>query len=155
MRCYAVRNRELGRVLCALVCGFGLAGCGGGEVKPPPLFPVTGTVTYQGKAVPGATVVFLPTAKQKAKDPPLFRPFGVADDEGNYSLMWSEDHEGAPAGQYKVAISAVAPATDDEEGDSQTKPANAVPDKYGNPATSGFSATVEDGGENVFNFELK
>jgi len=154
MRCFAVRNRALGLAFCAVIGGVGLAGCGGDELKPPPLFPVSGTVTYQGKPVPGATVVFIPEGKVKAKDPARLRPFGTADEQGNYSIAWSEEHEGAATGKYKVGISAVE-AVNDEEGDSQTKPANAIPDKYGNPSTSGLTATVTEDGENVFNFDLK
>lgn len=152
MVCFALRDRVPGLALCALICGIGLSGCGS-DLKPPPLFPVTGTVTYQGKAVAGATVVFVPEAKTKKNEPPLMRPSGVADDQGNYSLMWIEKLDGAPAGKYKVAITAVEPFSEEE--DSETTRPNAIPEKYGNPATSGFTATVEEDGENVFNFELK
>jgi hypothetical protein len=151
---FADGNRAIGLVFWTLLGGVSLAGCGDGELKPPPLYPVTGTVTYQGKPVPGATVVFIPEGKFKAKDPARLRPFGTADEQGNYSIAWSEDHEGAAAGKYKVGISAVE-AVDHGEGDSQKKPVNAIPDNYGNPAKSGLTATVTEDGENVFNFDLK
>jgi hypothetical protein len=154
MRCFAIRNRALPLAVCALIGGVWLAGCGDAELTPPPLFPVTGTVTYQGKPVPGATVVFAPEAtKRKAKEPPLLRPSAVADDEGNYTLVWSEKHEGAPAAKYKVAITAVEPFGEDDDSE-RTRP-NAIPDKYGNATTSGLTATVTEDGENVFNFDLK
>jgi hypothetical protein len=126
-------------------------GCGGGD-EVPPLFPVTGTVTYNGSPVPGATVVFVPEAKQKSKGVVPVRPAGVADDEGNFVLMLTEKHAGAPEGKYKVAITAVEQFGDED--DSEARRPNAIPDKFGNPATSGLTAVVEDG-DNVVNFDLK
>ncbi len=102
--------------------------------------------------MPGATVVFVPEAKQKSKGVVPVRPAAVADDEGNFVLMLAEKHEGAPEGKYKVAITAVEQFGEDD--DSETRRPNAIPDKYGNPATSGLTAVVEDG-DNVVNFDLK
>jgi hypothetical protein len=153
MRCSVVRHRVLGLGLWTLL--YALGGCGSGE-KIPELFPVTGKVTYQGKAVPRATVVFVPEvqAKRNPKEaaPAVGRIAGETDDDGNYVLAWNEKADGAPEGKYKVVITAVEPFG--PEDDDEKKRANLIPDKYGSPATSGLSAVVKDD-DNVSNFNLE
>lgn len=154
-----VGERRFGAGLPSVIClCVLLSGCSKDEVKVPPLHPVTGRVTYQGKPVPGATVTFIADAKpaeakSKSKDEPLWpaRCVGEADDDGNYALAWDDFHIGAPEGTYKVAITATAPF---QEGDDTDAPRpNAIPDRFGNPKTSGLTAKVESG-ENVVDFEL-
>lgn len=154
--------RALDRLFAARVSSFificaVLSACSTDVVKVPPLHPVTGTVTYKGKPVPGATVTFIADAKPAAnasdKSAPQWpaRCVGEADESGNYALQWDELHQGAPEGSYKVMIVAVAPF---EEGDDTDEPReNALPDRFGNPKTSGLTAEVEEG-ENVINFDL-
>jgi hypothetical protein len=154
-----VRERLFGAVLPFVIClCVMLPGCSGDGVKPPPLHPVSGRVTYQGKPVSGATVTFIADTKPaavapKSKSEPGWpaRCSGEADDDGNYTLAWDDLHQGAPEGTYKVAITATAPF---EEGDDtdEARP-NAIPDRFGNPKTSGLTAKVESG-ENVINFDL-
>ena len=155
MYCRMICSRVLGLGLCALICAL-VSGCGGEKV--PPLFSVTGKVTYNGKAVPGATVMFFPDVvvgpKSKKDDgppPPMNRPSGKTDDEGNYELFWNDDHVGVPAGKYKIGISAVDFEPGDDE--DEVRP-NKVPAKYGNPDKSGFKHEVKADGDNVFNFDL-
>lgn len=158
---FVVRARSLVWGLCSLVCILGL-GCGKAE-KVPELFPVTGKVTYNGKAVPGAQVFFIsdamPAAKKKGKDAadqPMEKPIiGICGDDGTYELFWGENHAGAPKGKYKVAISAVEPLAEGEDTESEVPRPNKVPLKYGKPATSGFTAQVKEDEDNEFNFELK
>jgi hypothetical protein len=155
MNCVAVRKRVLGWGLCALLCASGL-GCGGEKI--PPLFSVTGKITYNGKPVPGATIMFFPEAKPASKakkgednQPMPRRLKGSTDDDGNYELAFGEDHVGAPAGKYKVGISAIEFEPGDDEDEARP---NKVPNNYGNPETSGFTAVVKEDGDNVFNFTL-
>lgn len=152
MRCFVVRRRVLGLGFCALLCASVL-GCGSGK-ETPSLFPVTGKVTYQGKPVVGATVVFVPDAKPDSKSQLAERISGETDDDGNYAILWGERVEGAPEGKYKVVVTAVEPFVDGE--DSEAPRTNLIPDNYGNPQTSGLTAVVKDeDGENVANFELQ
>src|SRR5260370_25857430 len=74
---------------CVIFICAVLPGCSGDAVKPPPLHPVSGRVTYQGKPVTGATVMFIadttPAAKSKNSSEPGWpaRCVGEADDDGN------------------------------------------------------------------------
>jgi hypothetical protein len=157
-----VRERLFGVGLGSTIClCVALPGCSKDAVKVPALHPVTGTVTYKGQPVAGATVTFIadtkpPTEKERSSDKSApqwaARCSGVADESGNYSLQWDDFHPGAPPGTYKVAITAVGTF---EEGDDPDEPRkNAIPDKFGNPQTSGLTAKVEEG-DNEINFDLK
>ena len=155
MHRFVERSRLPGLGLSVLICALSM-GCGD---KIPPLFSVTGKITYNGRPVPGATVMFFPDVKVGAKakkgdgnQTAPNRPAGKSDDEGNYELFWSDDHEGAPAGKYKVAVSAVEFELGDDE--NEVRP-NKVPNRFGNPEDSGFTAVVEEDGDNVFNFKLE
>lgn len=157
MKSVVVCRRVVGWALCSLICALGL-GCGG--EKLPPLYSVTGKVTYNGKAVPGATIMFFPEVakpgpkakKGEANQIIPRRIKSLTDDDGNYELTFGEDHDGAPAGKYKVGISAIDFEPGDDE--DEVRP-NKVPGIYGNPETSGFTAVVKEDGENVFNFDMK
>jgi hypothetical protein len=127
--------------------------------------PVSGTVTYNGSAVEGASVTFVPDAGGDAAS-------GTTDASGNYTLN-TKGVAGAPVGSYKVKIVRVqlgnveaqptVMGQDQDygsgsyEGDAEKKaPAAAVqplPEKYASETTSGFTATVAEG-ENSFDFAL-
>lgn len=112
--------------------------------------PVSGRVEYQGQGVPRATVIFHPTgdAVEGAK---RLRPFGYADDDGNFKMKTYVTDDGAPPGKYQVTIiAASAPSTNSgpsKDGPAvETTPATAGPSippavsaKYGNVETSGIT----------------
>ena len=153
MRCFVDLKLVLGLVLCALICAGG-SGCGSG-IEVPPLFSVTGKVTYQGKPVPGATIIFSPEAPSKTgkgKDPLIEKIAGETDDDGNYVLVWGEKNDGAPPGKYKVSIAAVEPFGPDDDSEAPRK--NLLPDVYASPQTSGLTWVVKEE-DNVANFDLK
>jgi hypothetical protein len=126
-------------------------GCGSG-VKPPALHPVSGKVTFDGKPVPGAMLVFIP-ANEDPQKPSNERSAGKTDDEGTYELTWGIDEvAGSPAGKFKVFITAFKAV--DENFDNEEKPPSLIPEKYNSPVSSGLTAEVKEGDENVINFEL-
>jgi hypothetical protein len=141
--------------MCAILSALSL-GCGGGE-KIPDLYPVSGKVTYNGKPVPGAIVAFFPDVKvdPKKADPkkPTPKPStATADDDGNYVLYWNGgDNEGAPEGKYKVSIVCLKPYGPGD--DTEEKAPSLIPERYGNPNTSGLNKIVKDD-DNTFNFDL-
>jgi hypothetical protein len=63
--------------------------------------------------------------------------------------MWSPEQTGALPGKYQVVVTHVEGEVSDD-----SDLTSLIPVKYGNPQTSGFSATVKDEDENVFNFAL-
>jgi hypothetical protein len=137
-------------VACGLVVVACLSSSGCGAKRPPvpELSPVSGKITFEGKPVPGAKIVFIP-ANEDPKKPPETRPAAESDDAGNYSLMWDEN-EGAPPGNYKVIIMAFKQV--DEE-DDEVKPPSLIPERYSSPKLSGLKAVVKED-DNVIDFPL-
>lgn len=102
---------------------------------------VRGRVTYQGEPLTDAVISFFPTSGK-----PSGEPLG---DDGTYALK-------LPAGQYQVILNAAIQLPDGwKEGDPipNTKPR--IPTFYAQPKRSGLTATVEPGGDNIFDFALK
>jgi hypothetical protein len=126
-----------------LVACFSTLACTKAPVARTDLVPVSGKVTFQGKPLADAKIVFVPTGKD---DPD--RPAAVTDAEGAYELV-CDDQAGAPPGNYQVVIMAFGPSTDDE-----VRPASLIPEKYTNPKKSGLTAVVKDQDENVIDFTL-
>ena len=124
------------------------------------LVPVSGTVTYNGKAVEGADLVFNPESEGRAAS-------AKSDASGKFHLTTLDPHDGAQPGNYKVSISKkemINPMTAEEAEDwfhkhsgppPPRKIKNDLPEKYAEDKTSGLTATVKEGGSNEFNFELK
>ncbi len=150
-------------------------GCGSGDSGFPPTYPVTGTVTLNGKAVDGATVTFFLTEGKGSA-------VGSTGADGKYSLSTFRPGDGAVAGQYKVSIakySTAVPsnpttppqgqiASGDIDASNYAPPStsagktsgssgakNSLPAKYANADFSGLRAAVSEKGKNEFNFDLK
>jgi len=125
-----------------------VAGCG----KPgtAPTVKVTGTVTYNGTPVAGASVGFLPDSGRPAS--------GTTDAQGRFTLSTFAQGDGAVPGRHRVTISEPAsesaPMPGTPEAENWTPPEPRFPAKYADPNTSGFTATVEKGGENDFTFDM-
>ncbi len=112
---------------------------------------VSGTVTYKGKPVPRGTISFQPV------DPNGRIATAAIQPDGTFTLQTENPGDGALPGQYNVVISA-------REGDDEPppdfavagapRPKSLVPEKYGNPPTSGLTATVEEGESNEISFDL-
>jgi hypothetical protein len=150
-----------------------LAGCSGSG--RPATAPVRGQVTYQGKPVAGATVVFLcPGAPRLA--------VGKTDDEGNYRLTTYEPDDGATIGTHVVTVKKkkrepdasdprVGAAGQNLQGEALSKAieksmqssarevamteksGSLIPAKYSQQKTSDLRKEVIEG-ENVINIEL-
>lgn len=150
--------------ICAIVGILAVTGCSG--KSHPPVAAVSGTVTYQGKPVDGAAVMFVSSGQEKPAT-------GTTDAEGHFKLTTFTADDGAMPGNYKVTISKTVTndpmAGKSPEEISQTfaslkaqgKPIPKaetkylVPQKYISSASTPESATVKRGEENTFNFDLK
>jgi hypothetical protein len=148
-----------------------VAGCSGGAegaANRHGTAQVTGTVTYNGQPVEGASVTFSPNVPV-AEAGTAKAAFGRTDASGKFTLRTYEPDDGAIPGEYRVAISKfdqplpALPEGYDEERDYEPPDENApppppakslIPERYSNPGTSGFVQTVEEGTENHFEFKL-
>lgn len=132
------------RLVFALLALVGLvqAGCGDNASSPVPLKKVSGTVTYNGAPLPTGSITFMPvngtnSAAGEIKD-------------GKYSLATFTPGDGAPVGQYKVAITAWKTLPEmGQEGDP------AIPKKYFDSEQSGLTANVSEEATQTHDFALQ
>ena len=88
-----------------------LAGCGGGY----PVAAVSGHVTMNGHALPGAQVTFQPVGS--GADEPGPGSSGVTDDQGRYTLtLLTSNKPGAVVGRHRVMIFTYRPSASKTEG---------------------------------------
>jgi len=129
-------------------------GCDDGKLKT---YPVTGTITYKGEPLVGATVGFSPKVAGEGDG-----GFARTNDKGFYELQTSQGRVGAGTtpGEYFVTVMKVDAVgtgvfTTDEDGTrrEETNPVSAIPEKYSS-TEGGLTATVEKK-KNVFNFDLE
>ena len=148
--------------LLTLVTVFG---CGGST----DLDQVSGTVTYNGQPLEGATVSFLPDSSDG------ILAVGTTDTNGQYILaapLKKGTGQGAFAGKYKVTIAKKEADPDPNEqlyqrgeitySEYQSRRAkggsrpvrNLIPARYGNARQSDLTAEVLAKTKNEFNFDL-
>src|SRR6185437_7540029 len=141
-----------------------LGGCSGGG-KHPATAPVSGTVTYQGKAVEGATVSFSLVGGGGVST-------AITDAAGKYVLRTFGEADGAVPGDYKVTITKIkaqgrspgkTPDQISEEyaalqarGEPIPEPViqYLVPEKYSTAQSTPEQRTVKPGEPNVIDFQL-
>ena len=122
---------------CVFVfAALALAGCGGGKIK---VYPVEGRVTYNGEPLAGVDVAFHPA---DPKNDTSYPPHATTDDQGNFKLMTYVKDDGAPAGEFKVAVAFDVQSADDGA-DQTTRLAFQVPDKYLRKETTPLTATIK------------
>jgi len=119
-------------------------GCGR---RGPVMVPVRGKVLFNGAPTPGAIIVFHPA---DSSDSSTLRPSARVRDDGSFSLDTHPLGPGAPVGEYVIAIVWYGGPADSKTGDAPNK----LPARYANPESSGLTATVEKGKQNLPLFEL-
>lgn len=143
-------------LITACFVGLGVvaaAGCGS-STRLKGLAPVEGTVTFQGKGVEGATVVFVPaTAATRAA-------VGTTDATGRFTLTTKDPGDGAAPGPYLITVSKTEAsgglsAAEAEQWSRKRenfgrypprpKITEHLPKKYKVVNSSGLQATVTDG----------
>ena len=128
-------------ILCAalLVC----SGCGGSGN----LGQVEGVLTIDDKPIGQATIAFYPTTGRSS--------IGFTDDNGHYTLQYTNTETGAVIGDHKVTISTETEGPDQYSEPGSVAPARkeSMPRKYLSNKTTDLTATVERG-ENTIDFKL-
>jgi hypothetical protein len=153
-------------VTCCLValCVLSSAACRPADKLN--LVPVVGTLTLDGHPLEGAIVTFAPQSSGAVA------ASGTSDARGRYALATAGAHRpGAVPGSYNVTVmklevkklsdaeQAAVQAKMQKQGMAMAPPTTEakqlLPLKYRNAATSGFTATVNQKGDNTFTFDLK
>jgi hypothetical protein len=124
--------------LCVLgaCCLVALSGCrGDGPV------PVTGTVTYKGTPLAQGTITFTPEEGRVA--------FGKIKDGKIVEVTTHTLDDGAAKGRNRVSIRSIS-----NPDDMYAKQVSLIPEKYGDPNTSGLTAELASG-TNELSFDLR
>ena len=134
-----------------------LSGCGG----DPPVYPITGKVTFGGQSYERLIVNFYPPEGVKAT--PFNVGVGETDAEGNLRLN-STGGEGVSAGTYRVTFTLMLQPdgsnvqVDPNEKADDVQPGvglrNVVPVEYQNRETTPLTFEVKSGGSNEFIYDI-
>jgi hypothetical protein len=124
----------------AAIC-VSFMGCNQG----PQFVPVTGKVTFQGKPLAGAEIVFQPASGSPA--------MGRTDDQGNFSLSTFGDQDGAIVGDYKVTVVKNEPIPG-PPGDPYARVRNILPPQYANAQSTPLGASVSKSAEKPYDFDI-
>ena len=133
----------------------GIVGCGYSVEEPQWAAPVAcvGTVTFNGKPLSGAQVIFIPDISTDGRG-----ASALTDQAGKFKLgslsPKGEPIEGAIPGKYKVVFSRMVlpdgspwtPSPESTEGPATLGAREGLPLKYSDPARSKFTIEVIDGG---------
>lgn len=140
---------RMGFVVVAV--GLALAcGCKGSKTR---LVAVRGSVLYKDAPAAGAVVVFHPVGDNSVS---AIRPRGMVGSDGTFLLTSLTSDDGAPPGEYNVAIYWPAESKAAKSGREAENPAtDRLNDRYNNAATSGFKATVGPDATQLAPFVLK
>jgi hypothetical protein len=145
--CFASKENRV-RLICALLV-FATINVAGGCSKKGGMetAPVSGKVTYRGKAVPTGTVMFVPGDGPAAT--------GEIGSDGSYKLTTFSPGDGAVIGTHKVTITALQGFGNALPEQRSATPPPLVPAKYLSGETSGLVAEVKPKTKNEVNFDLK
>jgi hypothetical protein len=111
------------------------------------LYPVNGRVLVAGQPAAGVTVLFNPV-DESAK---LYvKPKGKTDDDGYFTLTTYKREDGAPAGAYAVTLFWLPRGYR-----GPIESANKLSAQYFDPQTSGITAQITAGPNQLEPFELQ
>ena len=114
-----------------------LIGCGGD--KKLKVYPVSGQVLYNDEPLRHVLIAFHPV---DGKNVVHYPANAETDDEGRFSLTTYLKNDGAPAGEYKVAV-AFEPRAVEDGGDQSVKLKFQVPVKYHNAESTDLIAKID------------
>ena len=130
---------------------LGSVGCFGEGTYIEQTAPVSGVLTFQDKPLEGYTVLFLPIGGNRAAS-------GVTNAQGQFTLGTNDVGDGAAVGQHNIAITYVAQLQGEpgkEEVGQVVEPPVKLPEKYGDPATSGLTVEVPPEGLKDYKLDLE
>jgi hypothetical protein len=104
------------------------------------VYPAHGQALLSGKPIPNASIQLDPVW---TKDPGFPRPRATVQDDGSFVVGTYGRDDGAPAGEYRVAVQWLVKA-DKAEVEGGALPRNVLPPKYGKFDTSGLTVMIEE-----------
>jgi hypothetical protein len=136
-----------------------------GESNPYGAVRIVGTLTLDGEPIAGASVVLHPRDRKNG-----IVAGGITDRQGKFTVTTGTAPmaNGAVPGEYDVTFQKIevestarsveimqpAPATLPPRSVQASSRKYVIPQKYGNPRTSGQFIVVEPNGANIFSFEI-
>lgn len=142
--------------LLIVVVALMISGCGQQKDRwlaaRPATAPARGEVTYLGKPLEGAIVVFQPTA------PGGIGASAVTDAQGHFVLQTFPPALGAVPGRYSVSVMKTempTGGTGDPNDPSPIQAISLIPEKYSVPTMSDLTATIPEEGTEDLVFHLK
>jgi hypothetical protein len=153
-----LRTNVVGRWSAWFIALIWLAGCGSsGDL---PVYPVKGTITFEGQPMKGGgSISFVPTGGQAGA-----QAGGEIKEDGTYELTTYEPGDGSIPGDFRVVITQVTvkEPTPSPDGSApiaadgpNVAPADQIPQIYGSFDDSPLTAKVEEKPSEAMNFDLK
>src|SRR5262245_17906441 len=137
------------RLAAFAVFVFAIVGCtGDGQLK---VYPVTGQVLYNGEPLKGVDVAFHPT---DPKNTTSYPPHATTDNDGKFALTTYVKDDGAPAGEFKVAIAFAVQSADDGSDQVKKLPFQ-VPAKYQRKESTPITVTLKPETNTLEPFKLE
>ena len=131
-------------LLCSVSVGYG-----GGDKKLK-VYPVSGQLLYNDEPLRRVLVAFHPV---DGKNVVPYPAYAETDDEGKFSLTTYIKGDGAPAGDYKVAV-AFEPKAVEDGGDQTVKLKFQVPVEYHKAETTDLTAKIDPSPNALAPFKL-
>jgi hypothetical protein len=130
------RNRSCVWCVFLSLVVFSILGCGPSGIA---LYPVRGSVHFEGQPAEGATVILDPVAGGE------FKPSGTVAADGSFVVTTHPHGNGAPVGEYHVIITWYP-----EDARQSDRPKNKLPAKYGDSAKTPVpKVTVSTGSTDI------
>mgnify|MGYP001144857799 CR=1 FL=1 len=119
----------------------GVWGCSGGESElKTPVYPVKGSVTFEGEPAAGAFVVFHPRIAPKPGDA-ASSPRATVQADGAFALTTAVAGDGAPAGDYAVTVQWMKPV---KRGGELVPGPNVLPRSFAEAASTPLTASIHE-----------
>ncbi len=84
------------------------------SVQPPPMYPVSGVVRYNGQPAAGVKVYLYPTSAPGVPQIPA-NPHGITDAQGRFAIGTFKEDDGAAEGGYQIILLWHPSVADSEE----------------------------------------
>jgi hypothetical protein len=132
-----MRLRTLFAALLTVGVAGSLVGCGSRAADDRlTTVPVSGTVHFKGKPIPGALVTLHPKTPLEGNAP---TPRATVGPDGKFEVTTYLSRDGAPQGDYTVTVHWYKPVV--KQGELVAGP-NVIPPRYQRPQTSDLSVSV-------------